>query len=80
MADKLRYLTYQDGTAFIWLADTIWIIAQRLKWSDIEYLIQKRKSQGFTVLQMVALDPEQNREMRNPAGDKALLNNFEYAK
>jgi hypothetical protein len=68
-----RYFTHQDGTPFVWLADTDWTIAQRLKWDDAEYLMQKRKSQGFTVLQIVALDPEQDREMRNPAGDKALL-------
>ncbi|URZ17284.1 DUF4038 domain-containing protein [Clostridium felsineum] len=70
-----RYLVNQNNKPFIWLADTDWTIAQRLKWDDVEYLMQKRKSQGFTVLQIVALDPEQDREMRNPVGEKALLNN-----
>jgi hypothetical protein len=74
ISENRRYITHQDGKPFIWLADTDWTIAQRLKWDDAEYLMQKRKSQGFTVLQIVALDPEQDREMRNPAGDKALLN------
>lgn len=37
--------------------------------------MQKRKSQGFTVLQIVALDPERDVEMRNPSGDRALINN-----
>jgi hypothetical protein len=69
-----RYFTHQDGAPFVWLADTDWTIAQRLKWDDVEYLMQKRKSQGFTVLQIVALDPEQDKDMRNPAGEKALLN------
>ncbi len=49
-------------------------MAQRLKRDDAESLMQKRKSQGFTVLQIVALDPEQGREMRNPTGEKALIN------
>ncbi|WP_100407572.1 apiosidase-like domain-containing protein, partial [Bacillus solitudinis] len=75
ISENRRYFTHQDGTPFIWLADTVWTLAQRLKWDDVEYLMQKRKSQGFTVLQLVALDPEQDKEMRNPAGDKALLNN-----
>ena len=35
--------------------------------------MQKRKSQGFTVLQIVALDPERDVQMRSPAGDAALL-------
>jgi hypothetical protein len=75
ISENRRYFTHQDGKPFIWLADTDWTLAQRVKWDDVEYLMQKRKSQGFTVLQIVALDPEQDREMRNPAGEKALLNN-----
>jgi Protein of unknown function (DUF4038)/Putative collagen-binding domain of a collagenase len=74
ISENRRLLTQQSGKPFIWLADTDWTIAHRLKWDDVEYLMQKRKSQGFTVLQIVALDPEQDKEMRNPAGDKALLN------
>lgn len=74
ISENRRYFTHQDGKPFIWLADTDWTIAQRVKWDDAEYLMQKRKSQGFTVLQIVALNPEQDREMRNPVGEKALLN------
>src|SRR3954447_7031743 len=74
ISENRRFITHQDGKPFIWLADTDWTIAHRLKWDDVEYLMQKRKSQGFTVLQIVALDPEQDKEMRNPSGDKALLN------
>jgi hypothetical protein len=74
ISENRRYFSQHDGKPFIWLADTDWTIAQRLKWDDAEFLMQKRKSQGFTVLQIVALDPEQDKEMRNPAGDKALLN------
>jgi hypothetical protein len=74
ISENRRFFINQNGKPFIWLADTDWTIAQRLKWDDVEYLMQKRKSQGFTVFQIVALDPEQDKEMRNPAGDKALLN------
>lgn len=37
---------------------------QRMKWDDVEYLMQKRKSQGFTVLQIVALDPVRDAAVR----------------
>jgi len=74
VSENKRYLTFQDGKPFIWLADTDWTMPQRLKWDDVDYFMQKRKSQGFTVLQIVALDPEQDKEIRNPAGQKALLN------
>jgi len=69
-----RNLVTENDERFIWLADTNWTMPQRIKFDDIEYLMKKRKSQGFTVLQIVALDPEQDREIRNPLGEKALLN------
>lgn len=74
ISDNRRYFVKEDGTPFIWLADTNWTMPQRLKWDDVDYLMQTRKSQGFTVLQIVALDPERDIEMRNPAGIKALEN------
>lgn len=75
ISDNNRYFVKSDGTPFVWMADTVWTMPQRLKWDDAEYLMKKRKEQGFTVLQIVALDPEQDVEMRNPAGVKALPEN-----
>lgn len=69
-----RYFITPDGKPFTWIADTNWTMPQRMKWDDAEYLMKKRKSQGFTVLQIVALDPERDLEMRSPAGERALLN------
>lgn len=74
ISDDGRYFEKPDGTPFTWLADTAWTMPQRLKWDDAEYFMEKRKSQGFTVLQIVALDPEMDEKMRNPSGEKALLN------
>lgn len=73
ISENGRYFVKADGTPFVWLADTTWTMPQRMKWDDVEYLMQKRKSQGFTVLQIVALDPERDVQMRTPAGDVALL-------
>lgn len=70
-----RYFETESGTPFVWIADTAWTIPQRMKWDDIEYYMKTRKKQGFTVLQIVALDPERDVEMRNPAGEKALIDN-----
>ena len=75
ISENNRYFVHADNTPFTWLADTVWTMPQRMKWDDVEYYMKTRKDQGFTVLQIVALDPEQDVEMRNPAGEKALLNN-----
>ena len=75
ISDDNRYFVHDDGTPFIWLADTAWTVPARLKWDDVIYYMQTRKQQGFTVLQMVVLDPEFNQEMRNPSGIRALQEN-----
>ncbi len=74
ISENRRNFIQEDGTPFIWIADTAWTMPQRLKWDDVEYYMKTRKRQGFTVLQIVALDPEQDIQMRNPAGIKALIN------
>lgn len=73
ISENRRYFETESGKPFVWIADTAWTIPQRMKWDDVAYYMQKRKSQGFTILQIVALDPERDLEMRNPAGKKALI-------
>ena len=68
ISENRRYFVTADGKPFTWIADTDWTIPQRLKWDDVEYLMKKRKSQGFTVLQIVALDPERPFAIVTPCG------------
>ena len=72
ISDNGRYFVRENGEPFIWLADTAWTVPARLKWDDVEYYMKTRKQQGFTVLQMVVLDPEYNEEMKSPCGIPAL--------
>jgi hypothetical protein len=73
ISNNQRYFEKESGDRFIWLADTAWTLPQRIKWDDVDYYMQTRKAQGFTVLQIVALDPERDILMRNPAGIEALI-------
>ncbi len=73
ISENKRYLVTESGKPFPWLADTVWTMPQRLKWDEVDYLMKKRVSQGFTALQICALDPERDVEMRSPAGQPALL-------
>lgn len=73
ISDNHRYFVTPDGKPFAWLADTVWTMPQRLKWDDAEHLMQRRRAQGFNVLQICALDPERDVEMRTPAGEQALI-------
>ena len=72
ISDNGKYFVKPDGSPFIWLADTAWTVPARLKWDDVLHYMKTRKEQGFTVLQMVVLDPEYNEEMKNPCGIPAL--------
>ncbi|GAB2965574.1 DUF4038 domain-containing protein [Streptomyces heilongjiangensis] len=70
-ADGRRLVT-ADGKPFFYLADTAWTLPQRLKWDDALHYMHVRRQQGFSTLQIVALDPERDGEMRSPSGDPAL--------
>lgn len=74
ISDNKRYFVTPDGKPFPWLADTVWTMPQRMRWDEAEALMKRRKSQGFNVLQICALDPEQDVEMRTPSGEPALIN------
>lgn len=67
-----RRLTTASGKPFFYLADTAWTLPQRLKWDDALHYMNRRRMQGFTALQIVALDPERDIDMRDPAGNPAL--------
>lgn len=43
-----------------------------MRWCDAERLMKRRKAQGFTALQICALDPERDVGMCSPAGEPAL--------
>lgn len=57
-----RYLTYNDGTPFYWLADTHWMgLSYRERWgasndarwsSEYKGMVDKRVDQGYSVYQM----------------------------
>ena len=68
-----RRLVTASGAPFFYLADTAWTLPQRVKWDDAVHYLNRRRMQGFTALQIVALDPERDPQMRNPAGDPALI-------
>lgn len=75
ISDDGRHLVTESGSPFFYLADTAWTMPQRLKWDDVLHYMNRRKVQGFNTLQIVALDPERDVEMRNPAGVQALVDN-----
>jgi hypothetical protein len=50
-----HYLVTSDGRPFFWLADTAWELVHSTTREEIQYYLQTRAQQGFTVIQAVAL-------------------------
>ena len=73
VSDNGRYLL-ENGKPFFWLGDTDWEMFHRLNREEIEYLVNTRSQQGFTVLQGVALAEFEGVRQPNRYGDFALNN------
>ena len=50
-----RSIEHADGTPFLWLGDTAWELFHRCDRAEVEWYLEQRRSQGFTVIQAVAL-------------------------
>ena len=53
--DNKRYLMWEDSTPFFYLGDTAWELFHRLTRAQADYYLSVRASQGFNVIQAVAL-------------------------
>ncbi|MCE6992656.1 glycoside hydrolase family 140 protein [Dyadobacter sp. CY323] len=69
-----RYIL-KEGKPFFWLGDTAWELFHRLDREDADYYLKKRASQGFTVIQAVALAEFDGLEVPNAYGEKPLVGN-----
>ena len=69
-----RYIM-KEGKPFFWLGDTAWELFHKLDREEAVYYLQKRASQGYTVIQAVALAELDGLKVQNPYGDLPLINN-----
>jgi hypothetical protein len=54
IAKDKRHFQHQDGTPFLWLADTWWkALSKRLTWEGFQELCEDRRSKGFNTVQIV---------------------------
>ncbi len=74
VSENQRFLVHADGTPFFWLADTAWELFHRCSRSEALHYLQKRKQQGFNVIQAVALAEIDGLHMPNVYGEKPLHN------
>ena len=75
ISDNQRYLIHADETSFFYLGDTAWELFHRLDREEIDYYLQTRADQGYTVIQAVALAEFGGLTEPNPYGETPLRGN-----
>lgn len=75
ISDNKRYLVYEDGTPFFYLADTGWELFHRLSKEETEKYLENRRGKGFTVIQAVALAELDGLNTPDSEGNKPLSDN-----
>ncbi|WP_073091445.1 glycoside hydrolase family 140 protein [Cyclobacterium lianum] len=73
VAENQRFLVTEDGEPFFWTADTAWELFHRCDLEEAAYYLNKRASQGFNVVQAVALAEIDGLQTPNPYGETPLL-------
>src|SRR5215475_10899596 len=69
VASNGRFLEYTDHTPFFWLADTAWVLFERLNRAEVERYLDNRRAKGFNVIQVVAL----HAQVRQPVYGAPLI-------
>lgn len=68
-----QYLMTAEGEPFFWMADTAWELFHRVSLEDTEMYLDKRRQQGFNVIQAVGLAELDGLNTPNANGDLPFL-------
>lgn len=71
ISENGRYLQHENGKPFFYLADTGWLIFQRMNRDEVKQYFENRKAKGFNVVQCIFY---QSYNDRNVHDDSAYVN------
>ncbi len=75
VSENKRFLVHEDDAPFFWLGDTAWELFHRLNRKETVKYLEKRREQGFTVIQAVVLAELDGLNTPNANGDRPLIDN-----
>ena len=75
VSENKRFLVKDDGTPFFWMADTAWELFHRCSKEQASFYLNKRKEQGFNVIQAVVLAELDGLNTPNVEGEVPLVKN-----
>lgn len=67
-----RLFEHADGTPFFWLADTAWLITQKLNREEVKTYFEDRRAKGFNVVQCCVVQFPHDKSFN---GSPALVGN-----
>lgn len=73
VSENKRFLQWNDGQPFFYLADTAWELFHRLTLAEAATYLKKRAAQGFTLIQCVLLAECDGLRVPNRNGDLPLI-------
>ncbi len=73
VSENKRFLAQADGKPFFWMADTAWELFHRTSLEEATYYLDTRASQGFNVVQAVALAELDGLNAPNANGEKPFV-------
>jgi hypothetical protein len=71
VSDNHRFLQYENGQPFFWLADTGWLLFSKLNRKEAAQYIQNRYDKGFNVIQVMVVH---DLAEKNYYGDTPFIN------
>lgn len=75
VSENGRFLITENNEPFFWMADTAWELFHRCSRDEVDMYLAKRKSQGFNVIQAVALAELDGLNDPNRYDEKPLIDN-----
>lgn len=75
VSENGRFLVTEENQPFFWMADTAWELFHRCNKEEADMYLKKRASQGFNVIQAVALAELDGLNTPNPYGETPLIDN-----
>ena len=75
VSENNRFLITENNEPFFWMADTAWELFHRCSREEVDMYLDKRKSQGFNVIQAVALAELDGLNEPNRYGAAPLIDN-----
>lgn len=69
-----NHFILKDGRPFVWVGDTAWELFHRLNREEATFYLGKRATQGFTIIQAVALAEMEGINKPNAYGELPLIN------